>query len=497
MTSDCDADSDVYKSHHYTATPEEAVQKILHSGTDVDCGDFMRSNAQSALDKGVVTQDAIDTVLKRLFRVRLRLGHFDADGALQTIGADQVCTPAALELARDGVRQGAVLAKNDGGYLPLSAAALAGKKALVVGPNMAITDTFTYYGGVACNNAQWSAIDAINQHLPNTTGIKGVPDVGSDDVSGVPAAAAAAAAADIVFLAVGSDLMLERESHDRTSIAFSAGQLALIANVTAAAKAPVVALVFYGGAVDITPLLENPRVAAVLMLGQPSVQVVGAGDVIFGQTLDGRAVAPAARMSQMVYPAEYVNQVSMFEFSLRPGPSNWPPGTTPGRTYRFFTGVPVLPFGYGLSYTTWVYTPLPDPAPPLRLAAIDAAARAHAATGVLGHIPASLTAEAAQFWVNVTNTGAVDSDDVVLGFLVPPGAGANGVPLQELFGFERVFVPAGQTVTVYLGAQGVRFTQAGSDGVRRALGGEYTVRFGVRETAAGGGGFAERKFIVS
>ena len=123
-----------------------------------------------------------------------------------------------------------------------------------------------------------------------------------------------------------------------------------------------------------------------------------------------------------------------------------------------------------------------------------AAAEAHAATGVVGHIPEGLQTYAADFYVNVTNTGTVDSDDVVMGFLVPPGAGVNGVPLQELFGFERVHVPAGQTVTVYLGAQGVRFTQAGVDGVRRVLAGEYTVRFGVRETAAFGMGFAEAHF---
>ena len=93
--------------------------------------------------------------------------------------------------------------------------------------------------------------------------------------------------------------------------------------------------------------------------------------------------------------------------------------------------------------------------------------------------------------MNVTNTGSMDADDVVLGFLVPAGAGTGGVPLQELFGFERVFVPAGQTVTVYLGAQGVRFCQADKDGVRHFLPGEYKVRFGVQETAAHGMGFAE------
>jgi len=110
---------------------------------------------------------------------------------------------------------------------------------------------------------------------------------------------------------------------------------------------------------------------------------------------------------------------------------------------------------------------------------------------VAKNFPKSLQTVAADFYVNVTNTGSVDSDDVVLGFLVPPGAGVNGVPLQELFGFERVFVPAGQTVTVYLGAQGVRFTQANSDGVRVALPGKYIARFGVQATQAGGMGFAE------
>ena len=225
------------------------------------------------------------------------------------------------------------------------------------------------------------------------------------------------------------------------------------------------------------------------------MQVVGAGDVLFGTTLDGRAVAPAARMSQTTYPADYVNQVSMFDFGMRPGPSAWPPGTNPGRTYRFYTGTPVLPFGFGLSYTTWVYTPLPDPAPPARrtvhLGSVRAAAEAQALSGVVGHIPAGLKATAAQFWINVTNSGAVDSDDVVLGFLVPPGAGSGGVPLQELFGFERVHVPAGATVTVYLGAQGVRFSQANAQGVREALPGLYTVRFGLPETATLGMGFAE------
>jgi pre-mRNA-splicing factor SYF2/beta-D-xylosidase 4 len=95
----------------------------------------------------------------------------------------------------------------------------------------------------------------------------------------------------------------------------------------------------------------------------------------------------------------------------------------------------------------------------------------------------------------VTNTGLVDSDDVVLGFLVPPGAGENGVPLQTLFGFERVHVPAGGSVTVSLYPQLVDFTQVDERGRRVALLGRYGVRFGeARSAAAGGQGFVEHAF---
>ena len=131
--------------------------------------------------------------------------------------------------------------------------------------------------------------------------------------------------------------------------------------------------------------------------------------------------------------------------------------------------------------------------------------------------------------VQVTNTGSVDADDVVLGFLEPPGAGDKGVPLQTLFAFERVHVKAGQarprslsslshpaprslsspsprtekkpqptplaragqTVTAFLYPALTDFAVADADGERAALPGRYTVRFGLREAAAHGMGFAE------
>ena len=298
VTSDCDADSDVFNSHHYTSTPEEAVQVVLRAGTDVDCGGFVSQFAQSALTKGDIVEADIDTVLKRLWRVRLRLGQYDPPTALNKIGAESVCNPYARELARDGVRQSVVLLKNVGNTLPLNAASYT--NVVVIGPNIDSTSDNGYYGGEPCDHAHMTHLDAITQHIPSAKGIKGVPDVGSGDTRGVAAAAAAAAAADLVVLAVGSDLSLEAEGHDRTSIDFSDGQKALIAAVTAAAGGkPIVALIQSGGAMDTSALLANPNISAIIHVGHASVQIVGAGDVVFGKTLDGRPVAPAARMSQM------------------------------------------------------------------------------------------------------------------------------------------------------------------------------------------------------
>ena len=77
--------------------------------------------------------------------------------------------------------------------------------------------------------------------------------------------------------------------------------------------------------------------------------------------------------------------------------------------------------------------------------------------------------------VNVTNTGTMDADEVVLGFLTPPNAGMDGAPLKQLFGFERPMVhdcPAGATVTAWLYPSWTDFTSVNLDGSRE-LNGEW------------------------
>ena len=76
-----DADADAFYKHHYYATEEETVAGVLQAGTDVDCTSFVGKFAQSAFDKKLIDEELIDKRLANLFKVRMRLGHFDPAGA--------------------------------------------------------------------------------------------------------------------------------------------------------------------------------------------------------------------------------------------------------------------------------------------------------------------------------------------------------------------------------------------------------------------------------
>jgi beta-D-xylosidase 4 len=209
-------------------------------------------------------------------------------------------------------------------------------------------------------------------------------------------------------------------------------------------------------------LLANPRVGAILMAGQPSVTVLGVGDILYGRT------SPAGRMVQTTYPASFAEEVSIFDMNMRPGPSAWPApgqppcssssshdslppcknGTNPGRTHRFYSKRPTLPFGFGLSYSKFTYTVVRSSVAPSSSSSVQGgglslsrvrdllAATAPSAAADADHavhlVPAGQDFAAVQHTINVTNVGERDADDVVLGFLHPPGAGRDGVPLQSL-----------------------------------------------------------------
>ena len=173
-------------------------------------------------------------------------------------------------------------------------------------------------------------------------------------------------------------------------------------------------------------------------------------------------------------------------------------GTNPGRTHRFYTGKAVVPFGMGLSYSTFSYSLASAPTGPVSL---DAARAMIAQTKADGRtFPDSrllrATPPTVKYEINVTNTGSVDADEVVLGFLKPPGAGVGGVPLQTLYGFARVHLKKGETKTVELYPSMDDLTQVDQYGTRYALSGRYKFAFGVQHESAPEMAYTEHEVMM-
>ena len=173
------------------------------------------------------------------------------------------------------------------------------------------------------------------------------------------------------------------------------------------------------------------------------------------------------------------------------------------RTYRFYTGKAVVPFGFGLSYTSFTYTLAHLPKSAVSLAALRELLETHKsepfprASRLHSAMSRNSWQEQTQYAVKVTNTGDKDADDTVLGFLIPPDAGKDGIPLKILFGFQRVHVKAGATETVWLYPNMLDFAIVGREGHFKLHPGEYRVHFGLPETVPFGMGFVEEKNNVS
>ncbi|KAI3992976.1 hypothetical protein MKX01_009719 [Papaver californicum] len=122
ITSDCDAVATIHEYQHYVKTPEDAVAFALKAGTDINCGCFLVTSTQSAVEQGKIKEKDIDKAPFNLFLVQLRLGLFDGNpikGKYGKLGPHNVCTAEHKKLALDAARHGIVLLKNDNKFLPL------------------------------------------------------------------------------------------------------------------------------------------------------------------------------------------------------------------------------------------------------------------------------------------------------------------------------------------------------------------------------------------
>ncbi|KAF8031089.1 hypothetical protein BT93_D0317 [Corymbia citriodora subsp. variegata] len=440
----CDCDSiEVMVDYHkfLDDTPEEAVARTLKAGLDLDCGAYYTNFTAGAVTEGKVQESDIDTSLNYLYVVLMRVGFFDGSPEFQSLGKDDICSEPNIALALQAASDGIVLLKNNQ-TLPLSNDSA--KTLAVIGPHANATEAMIgNYAGIPC---QYTApIDGFSRY-GQVDYSAGCADIACEDDSLFSPALTAAENADATIILAGLDLSVEAESLDRTDLVLPGEQAQLINQVAEATKGPVVLVILSAGGLDISFAKDNPKIGGILWAGYPGEEGGQAiADVVFGR------YNPGGRLPLTWHTADYVDMLPMTSMQLRPVPSLG----YPGRTYKFFNGSVVYPFGYGLSYTQFNYslsvaTQFID----LEVENFDCCRNLNYSSDVKRPpCPAWLVEDldcshGIDFEVEVTNAGDWDGSDVVLVYSKPP-EGILDTHIKQLIGFERVFVHAGDTEKVH------------------------------------------------
>ncbi|KAJ7955192.1 Beta-D-xylosidase [Quillaja saponaria] len=466
IVSDCDSVGILYDEQHYTRTPEEAAADTIKAGLDLDCGPFLALHTEGAVRNGLLSIVDIDNALANTITVQMRLGMFDGEPLNQlygNLGPRHVCTGAHQELALQAARQGIVLLENRGRSLPLSTARH--HTVAVIGPNSDVTVTMIgNYAGVACGYT--TPLQGIARYA-RTIHQTGCTDVACSGNQLFGAAEVAARQADATVLVMGLDQSIEAEFRDRTGLLLPGHQQELVSRVARASRGPVILVLMCGGPVDVSFAKKDPRIGAILWVGYPG-QAGGTAiaDVLFGTT------NPGGKLPNTWYPQDYVAKVPMTNMGMRPSRGY------PGRTYRFYKGPVVYPFGHGLSYTTFTHKLAKAPNKvSVQLANLNAFTNSTLLTKGLRVSHTKCDALTIGLHVDVKNEGNVDGTHTLLIFSTPPAG--KWTATKQLVGFEKVHVLAGSNQRVKVGIHVCKHLSVVDHfGIRRIPMGEHELHVG-------------------
>ena len=438
VTSDCGAVDDFWMNHghHYSKNKTEATSAAVIAGTDVECGNSYDSLVDG-VKEGLISEETIDKSLCRLLEARFRLGDLDDPhlNPWNRIPNDRLCCQEHADLALDAARKSIVLLRNNG-ILPLEVKSEKLKvknesyhfSLAIMGPNA--TDSTMMWGNY--NGFPLHTItlaEGIKNICPTATLIPWKRDV-SQQVE-------AAAGAETVIFCGGISPSLEGEEMevkeegfkggDRTMIELPQTQRDILAALHKAGKR-VILVLCSGSAIGLVP--EQQTTDAIVQAwygGQAGGQALA--EVLFGR------VNPSGRLPVTFY--RNVEQLPDFEdYNME------------GHTYRFFRGEPLYPFGYGLSYSKFVY-------------------------GKPRFADGKLT-------LPVTNKSKLDGTETVLVYL--SRVGDTDGPIRTLRAFQRVDVPAGSTATVSIPLPDSAFEWWDEkSNAMRILPGKYIIHVGNQE----------------
>lgn len=338
MTSDCGAIDDIYRKHKWVETAAEASGRAMAAGEDLNCGSTFQSACKEAIQRGFLTEAQLDTALVRVLEARFSLGEFDdkSDVEWTQIDSSVLDSQAHRDLALKAAHESIVLLKNDG-ILPLSKKL---GKIAVIGP---LADTMNLGGYSGSPVDTTTIVEGIAGKLGVNSSqllyVKGCA-VNNHNETDINAAVLAAEKADVVILALGTNLKSSDEGRDRQSLALPGDQQKLLEEVYKA-NHNVVLLLQTCSSVDVNWAQEHvPAIVEAWYDGQAQGKAVA--DVLFGD------FNPSGKLTSTWYASADDLPDDMLDYNIDEA----------GYTYMYLTKAPLYPFGYGLSYTSFEYSGL-------------------------------------------------------------------------------------------------------------------------------------------
>jgi beta-glucosidase len=406
IVTDCWALQDMITHHKMVSTGAEAAAMAVKNSVNINCGVVYR-RIPEAFVNGLISEEELNEALAGGLRILFRLGWFDDEDSTpwKDLGEEDIATPAAKAMAREAAVKSMVLLKNNG-VLPL-------KKDLrniyVTGPNAAAMEPLwsNYHG---FSGELVTVLEGITAKVSPHTSIsynQGCGIVGDTNFRGTWLIDGR----DAIIAVVGLNSLLEGEAGDawmseyggdRNDIGLPGNQVEYIKRLAKGGK-PLIVVVMAGSAVSLNEIEQYAD--AIIYAWYPGEQGGNAvADVIFGDA------NPAGRLPVTIYKS--VTDLPPFDdYSME------------GRTYRYFTGEPEYPFGYGLSYTSFRYTSIRAVTPEI---------------GPAGTVVLDVTLE---------NTGMTGGEEVVQIYFRHRREPGNKA-LRSLVAFKRAFIPAGESRTI-------------------------------------------------
>lgn len=446
--SDCWAIRDFHENHKVTERPELSVKMALEAGCDLNCG-CTYQKILNAYQEGIIDEKYITESCVRLFTTRFLLGMFDRT-EMDDISYLEVECDKHIQLSVTAAQKSLVLLKNDG-ILPLKPTEI--HTIGVIGPNADSRKALigNYHG---TSSEYITVLEGIRQeagenvrilysegcHLWKDT-VEHLADPNQPDR--LAEALTVADYADVVILVVGLDETLEGEegdtgnsdaSGDKRDLSFPPSQRKLMDEILKCGK-PVVVLNMTGSAMDLREADKNAD--AILQVWYPGARGGKAvADILFGK------VSPSGKL-----PVTFYNDIE--------GLPDFEDYSMKNRTYRYYKGDVLYPFGYGLTYGKCVVESM-------------SAEVKKSAEGVF---------EGAEVSAEVENKGDVPTDEVLQVYVkdtetefVPPNA--------SLAAFSRIHLDIGEKKSICVKVDRNMFTSVDENGNRALYGSKFELYAG-------------------